>query len=81
METTTKKVLQEHKNYNKMLRKVRQLVKEEGIQCLIMGGEGYAKHMTDMFKDHHGSAYTEESYLEFFNDVRQIVASEYGPEC
>lgn len=81
MKTTAKKVLQEHKNYNKLLRRTRELIEKESIQCLIMGGEGYAKHITDMVREKFGSAYTEESYLEFFNDVRQIVASEYGPEC
>ena len=81
METTTKKVLQEHKNYNKLLRRTRELVEKEGIQCLIMGGKGYAKHVTDMVREKFGSTYTEESYLQFFNDVREMVANTYGAEC
>jgi hypothetical protein len=75
------KVLQEHKNYNKMLKMIRQQIKEDAIECLAKGGEGYAKYVMEIFKDQHGAAYTEQGYLEFCNDVRELVASEYGQEC
>lgn len=73
--------LQEHKNYNRMLGKIRQLIREESIKCLAMGGKGYAEYVTDIFKGQHGAAYTEESYSVLSNDVKELVANTYGHEC
>jgi len=73
--------LQEHKNYNRMLGKIRQLIREESIQCLTMGAKGYAEYVTDIFKGQHGAAFTEESYLALGNDVKELVADTYGHEC
>tara|TARA_Y100000361_G_scaffold137690_1_gene139316 strand:+ start:410 stop:655 length:246 start_codon:yes stop_codon:yes gene_type:complete len=75
-----KQILQNHKNYNKLLRGISQKVKESSIEILCQGGEGYAKEIVKIFEEAYGDKYTKQSYSDLYDDIHTMVVNTYGCE-